>query len=195
MRFLRFPSVVKYQVLFGLVLCACLEAANASLLFSEYVEGSSLNKGLEIYNTDGVAMDLGALGCEIRGYQNGSATVSWQVNLTGTIAGQGTYVVADSGASFTGDQSATLPFNGDDAVELNCNGTRLDVIGQIGFDPGSEWGTGVVSTRDNTLRRVDTICMGDDNGGDAFDPSIEWNGFAQANDGKKIKNKQIGLMF
>ena len=33
-------------------------------------------------------------------------------------------------------------FNGDDAVVLRKGTTVLDVIGQIGFDPGTEWGTG-----------------------------------------------------
>ena len=55
----------------------------------------------------------------------------------------------------------------------------IDVIGQVGFDPGLEWGTGLVSTADNTLRRQGTVAGGDANGGDAFDPSIEWRGFAQ----------------
>lgn len=54
----------------------------------------------------------------------------------------------------------------------------LDVIGQVGFDPGTEWGTGLTSTADNTLRRKDSICAGDASGGDAFDPSLEWDGFA-----------------
>ena len=54
----------------------------------------------------------------------------------------------------------------------------IDAIGQIGFDPGSEWGTGLTSTADNTLRRKGTISAGDTNGSDAFDPSIEWDGFA-----------------
>ena len=54
----------------------------------------------------------------------------------------------------------------------------MDVIGQIGFDPGTEWGTGLESTADNTLRRKGSIEAGDTNGGDAFVPSAEWNGFA-----------------
>jgi uncharacterized protein len=53
------------------------------------------------------------------------------------------------------------------------------VIGQIGFDPGTEWGTGLVSTADNTLRRKDTVCAGDPDGSNAFDPSVEWDGYAQ----------------
>jgi hypothetical protein len=47
------------------------------------------------------------------------------------------------------------------------------VIGQIGFDPGSEWGSGLTSTADNTLRRKPSIEAGDPNGTDAFDPSIQ----------------------
>ena len=33
-------------------------------------------------------------------------------------------------------------FNGDDAVVLRKGTTVIDVIGQIGFDPGTEWGSG-----------------------------------------------------
>ena len=54
----------------------------------------------------------------------------------------------------------------------------LDVIGQIGSDPGSQWGTGLTSTADNTLRRKADICAGDPVGSDAFDPAVEWDGFA-----------------
>ena len=52
-------------------------------------------------------------------------------------------------------------FNGDDAIVLRKGTTVLDLIGQIGFDPGTEWGTGVTSTADNTLRRKPTITAGD----------------------------------
>ncbi|NEQ20819.1 MAG: ExeM/NucH family extracellular endonuclease [Microcoleus sp. SIO2G3] len=72
-------------------------------------------------------------------------------------------------------------FNGDDAIVLRkggTNGTIVDVIGQIGVDPGTEWGTGLTSTADNTLRRKSSITMGDTNPNDAFDPSVEWDGFA-----------------
>ncbi|HSE98588.1 MAG TPA: hypothetical protein VLD57_10015, partial [Blastocatellia bacterium] len=54
----------------------------------------------------------------------------------------------------------------------------IDVIGQIGFDPGTEWGSGLTSTADNTLRRKASISAGDPNGSDPFDPSVEWDGFA-----------------
>ena len=54
----------------------------------------------------------------------------------------------------------------------------IDSIGQIGFDPGTEWGTGLTSTADNTLRRKLLIEAGDANGSDLFDPAVEWDGFA-----------------
>ncbi len=105
------------------------------------------------------------------------------INLTGTVADGDVYVVAQSSANATilaqADQTnGSGWFNGDDAVVLRKGTTIIDVIGQIGFDPGTEWGTGLTSTADNTLRRKDTICAGDPNGSDVFDPSVEWEGFA-----------------
>lgn len=55
--------------------------------------------------------------------------------------------------------------------------TVVDVIGQVGVDPGSEWGSLDNSTRDNTIRRMESICQGDTNLSDSFDPGGEWNGF------------------
>ena len=44
----------------------------------------------------------------------------------------------------------------------------LDVIGQVGFDPVTEWGSGLGSTADNTLRRKATVTQGDTNPSDSF---------------------------
>ena len=169
-----------FLILGGIVLAG---HAAANVFISEYVEGSSLNKGIELYSTDPGGFDLAAAGCDIRGYQNGSATVSYTIALTGAIAPGGVYLLANPGAAFgagvTVDQTGDLQFNGDDAVALACGGSLVDVIGQIGFDPGSEWGTGNTSTANNTLRRKDTICSGDANGSDPFDPAVEWDGFPQ----------------
>ncbi len=69
-------------------------------------------------------------------------------------------------------------FNGNDAVVLRKGTTVIDVIGQIGFDPGTEWGSGLTSTADNTLAAKINCNAGDVIGSDAFDPSLEWDGFA-----------------
>ncbi len=175
-------------VILGLFMPAALaspaQAAPTELFFSEYIEGSSNNKALEIYNGTGAAIDLSTGGYIVQMFFNGSASAGLTINLTGTVAAGEVYVVAPTNANATilaqADQSAgTAWFNGDDAVVLRKGTTVIDVIGQIGFDPGTEWGTGLTSTADNTLRRKDTICAGDSNGSDVFDPSIEWEGFAQ----------------
>jgi uncharacterized protein len=155
-----------------------------SLFFSEYVEGSSNNKALEIYNGTGAAVDLAADGYEIQIYFNGSDVPLTIISLTGVIAQGGVYVVADDNADplilAKANQTSTASFfNGNDAVALMKGSTVIDVIGQIGFDPGAEWGAGNVSTQNNTIRRRPTVCAGDPNGADVFDPSIEWLGFAQ----------------
>ena len=69
-------------------------------------------------------------------------------------------------------------FNGDDAVVLLKGATVIDSIGQRGIDPGTEWGTGLTSTADNTLRRKAAVEAGDPDPNDAFDPAVQWDGFA-----------------
>lgn len=71
-------------------------------------------------------------------------------------------------------------FNVENLFDLDLNkGVMLDAIGQVGFDPGSEWGSGLVSTKDNTIRRKDSVCQGDTVETDAFDPAPEWDGFTK----------------
>jgi uncharacterized protein len=154
----------------------------AEPFFSEYIEGSSNNKALEIYNGTGAAVNLSAYRIEL--YSNGAASPSQSVTLSGTLANGDVFVVsrADADPAIVSVADAFSPsvinFNGDDAVVLRKGTTIIDVIGQIGFDPGTEWGIGLTSTADNTLRRKAAIQTGDTNGSDAFDPAVEWDGFA-----------------
>ena len=154
------------------------------LFFSEYIEGTSNNKALEIYNGTGAAINLASpVQYNVQMFFNGSATAGLTINLIGTVASGDVFVLAQSAANATilaqADQTnGSGWFNGDDAVALRRGTTIIDVIGQIGFDPGSEWGTGLTSTADNTLRRKCAITAGDTNGSDVFDPSIQWDGFA-----------------
>jgi uncharacterized protein len=162
---------------------AASAAAPTELFFSEYIEGSSNNKALEIYNGTGSAVDLAAGGYDVQMYFNGSATSSLTISLTGTVAAGDVFVLAQASASAAilaqADQTnGSGWFNGDDAIVLRKNTAFVDVIGQIGVDPGTEWGSGLTSTADNTLRRKAAVIAGDAKGSDAFDPSIEWDGFA-----------------
>jgi predicted extracellular nuclease len=153
------------------------------LFFSEYIEGSSNNKALEIYNGTGAAVDLAATGYSVQMFFNGSAAAGLTINLVGTVAAGDVFVLAQSSSAAAilaqADQTNGAGwFNGDDAVVLLRNGVVLDAIGQIGFDPGTEWGTGLVSTADNTLRRNLDVCNGDAIATDPFDPAAGWSGFA-----------------
>src|SRR3990172_1673261 len=160
-----------------------VSAAPTELFFSEYIEGSSNNKALEIYNGTGSAINLAANSYNVQMYFNGNVAAGLTINLSGTVANGDVFVLAQSSANATilaqADQTnGSGWFNGDDAVVLRKGAVILDVIGQIGFDPGTEWGTGLTSTADNTLRRKGTIEAGDANGSNAFVPSAEWDGFA-----------------
>lgn len=157
--------------------------AASDLFFSEYVEGSSNNKAVEIYNGTGVSINLTTGGYAVQFYFNGASTTVTTISLQGTLAAGDVFVLADSGAVQAildaADQSYGNFFNGDDAIVLKKGDAILDVIGQIGFDPGAQWGTGNTSTADNTIRRKSSLCAGDADGSNAFDPSAQWDGYAQ----------------
>jgi len=175
---------VRRILLFLAVAVLCVPMfAQSGVFISEYVEGSSNNKAIEIYNGTGAPLNVSNY--QIRMYFNGNPVSTLQITLAGVVAPGDVYVLAHSSASapiaaVANQFSGAGWYNGDDAVALYYvpSATFVDVVGQIGFDPGSQWGSGLTSTADNTLRRKATIVNGDPNGADAFDPSIEWDGFA-----------------
>jgi predicted extracellular nuclease len=168
----------------GLAPAAAL-AAPTDLFISEYVEGSSNNKAIEIFNGTGAPVNLATGGYLLQVYFNGASTAT-AFALTGTVASGDVFVFAHSGAAAAilaqADQTTGSGlFNGDDAIVLRSGGaagTVLDAIGQVGNDPGTEWGTGLTSTADSTLRRPDAAEAGDTGPTDPFDPATSWTGFA-----------------
>ncbi len=72
-------------------------------------------------------------------------------------------------------------FNGDDLITLTQNNQVIDSIGQFGVDPGSQWGNGEISTKDNTLRRISTELVADTNIDDPVDLTQFWQGFERNN--------------
>jgi predicted extracellular nuclease len=165
---------------------AASAAAPTDLFFSEYVEGTSNNKAVEIHNGTAMAVDLVAGAYVVQVYANGAASPTSTIALTGSVPVGDVRVIANSqaGAVVLGraqQTSGALSFNGNDAVVLRKGGSAgpiIDSIGQVGLDPGAEWGTGLASTMDNTLRRKTAVTSGDTTVNDAFDPSTEWEGFA-----------------
>lgn len=142
------------------------------LFFSEYIEGSSNNKAIEIYNPTSNAIDLS--GYSIERFNNGGITPSGTLNFpSGTMIAAGDVYVAGNSSADTSIliESDTLSsitfFNGDDAmILLNLsNGDTLDIIGEVGIDPGSGWPVGVGATNNFTLVRADSVHQGTTNWG------------------------------
>lgn len=161
----------------------CVASSIDDLFISEYLEGSGAdNKFLEIYNGTGATVDL--VGYDLVRYSNGSSTEGTALTFSsGTNISDGdVYVIGRSTALFTPDLVSTadaMSFNGDDALALRKGGVVIDVIGQIGNDPGSQWGSSPNTTADHTLVRKSSISSGDADGSDAFDPATEWDASAQ----------------
>jgi endonuclease I len=152
------------------------------LFISEYVEGTSNNKAIEIFNGTSGTIDLTTNAYKLEFYFNGATTAATTINLSGTINSGNVFIVASSLANSTilgvANQTSSFAFyNGNDAVVLKKGSIIVDVIGQVGFNPGTEWGSGLISTADNTLRRLETTTEGDTNPNDVFNPATEWIGY------------------
>ncbi len=165
------------------VLPAAASAQPSELFISEYVEGSSNNQAIEIYNGTGSAIDLGLAGYNVQMFFNGNPAAGLTVNLSGMVASGDVFILAQSAAdpailALADQTNGSGWFNGDDAVVLRKGSAVIDSLGQAGFDPGTEWGSGLVSTADNTLRRKTAVCQGDTSPGDVFAPATQWEGFA-----------------
>ena len=157
-------------------------------IISEYIEGSSSNKAIELYNGTGADIDLQSY--KVILYSNASITptqtLTWD---TETILANGdTYVIANASAiqgilDLADITSAVTYYNGDDALVLYEITTEGDVVqdsfGRLGEDPGTAWGSGDTATGEHTLVRKATVCQGDIIPDDEFEPSVEYNGFAQ----------------
>jgi predicted extracellular nuclease len=138
--------------------------APGRLFISEYIEGSGFNKAIELYNPGPGPADLGRY--SLRLFSNGSASPSQSVTLSGSLAAGATYVLCNSGidAAALGrcqtTNNAVINFNGDDALTLELDGAIVDQFGQVGFDPGTAWTDGGLSTLDRTLRRKPGVVQG-----------------------------------
>ena len=154
-------------------------AAGPNLFFSEYAEGSSNNKYLEIYNptTETISLDNYAF-VNTSGASSGSYEFWTNFASGATIAAGATYVVAHSSANETikaaADETRVLYHNGDDVQALvigsECGYTILDIIGDFyedgaANDPGDGWTVAGVAdaTKDHTLVRKASATTGNAN--------------------------------
>lgn len=176
-------KIASLLALFFLLSISAL-AQPTDLFISEYVEGSSFNKALELYNGTNASIDMTTGQYILEVYFNGSLS-STSLALTGTVVSGGVFILAHPSATLGVTPNVTttvVNFNGDDAIVIRKGGGSgpvVDVIGQVGFDPGTQWGLNDTATLDRTLRRKISVCQGDINTSNLFYTEPEWDGFPQ----------------
>ncbi len=129
------------------------EVFSSELFISEYVEGTSFNKALEIVNLTGETIDLEAEGYSIKKQSNGAGNWMSELTLSGSLEHNEVFVIAnelaeDSGIVGNANQlktGAPMDFNGNDPVGLFKNDMLIDIVGE--HDDPEDFG------KDVTLRR------------------------------------------
>lgn len=137
------------------------EPGNADLFISEYVEGSSNNKYIEIYNPTNETIDLSSYSLDL----NTNGGESWSKDgggfssyseLSGTIGAKSTIVYKHAEAAiFEGEATicGAANFNGNDPVGLFKNGTLIDIVGTFYYGGKTDF------AKDVTLRRKSTVTV------------------------------------
>ena len=137
------------------------------LFFSEYVDGSTFSKGLELYNPSATeTADLSEY--TVKTFNNGSAVANHEVSLTGTLAPGEVYTIVNPSAvpelvAVADLLNDVTLFNGNDATTLERNGTVVDVLGEVGVNPGSGWPVNDITMLHNTLVRIPQVTTGSPN--------------------------------
>ncbi len=152
-------------------------SAQNELVISEYIEGSSNNKAIELCNPSSSDVNLSTESYVLQVYANGASTPFSTIALTGTVPAGGSFVLANpsaaSGILTKADQtSGSVTFNGDDAVVLRkggATGTVADSYGQVGVQ--TDFGTNKTYRKKSCgIRDVVTT--------DAFDRTVQYDEFA-----------------
>ncbi|WP_278385859.1 lamin tail domain-containing protein, partial [Alteromonas mediterranea] len=144
-----------------------------SVYISEYIEGGSFNKAIELFNSSTQPVSLS--GYELVLLSNGDTADADRkvLALEGEIpaGGVATFAHADADALLTSGStlsSFVINFNGDDYVELVYNGQVVDALGTYGVR--TNWG------KDVTLVRKSSVTGGNANRNPAF-TTDEWDSF------------------
>ena len=133
------------------------------LIISEYVEGTSNNKALEIHNPTPFDVDLTPYVVEV--YNNGSQVPIQSLDLEGVLAAGGVTVLGNPQATAAiVNQSQVLStvtwFNGNDPIVLRKDGEIIDMMGTIGVDPMGAWAVGEGAMAEYTLVRKPDVGQG-----------------------------------
>lgn len=167
----------------SLALLGCASPAYAQLMFSQYIDGSSNRKGLEIYNPDASTVNLADY--EIRQFNNGEAVKFNRFILQGSLASKAKFVIGRSELKAEigdlVDQVAGLSYNGDDALVLLYKGTAIDRFGRVGEQPTKGWGTSTSSIQNSfeRLKKSNDVLSIDPKA--PFELESEWSNWSDRN--------------
>ncbi|WP_061810415.1 S-layer homology domain-containing protein [Rossellomorea vietnamensis] len=145
------------------------------LIISEYIEGSSNNKAIELYNGTGLDINLDNYSLEL--YINGDKTNKRSMQLSGTLSNGEVLVISNKQASTAIlakaniQDSTVTSFNGNDPITLNKGDTVIDSIGQVG--------SSATFASEVTLLRKDSVFTGDSDETNDFEPSVDWSALPQ----------------
>jgi len=139
-------------------------AGATDLIISEYIEGSSNNKAIEIANFTGQTINLS--GYTLTVYFNGNSSPNILATLPNIdLPNNQVWVIVSSNATpalllYANQTGGIGWFNGNDAVVLRKDGTDIDIFGTIGCNPGKAWAEAGIQTNDVTLVRRNRIFNG-----------------------------------
>jgi endonuclease I len=140
------------------------------LFFSEYIEGSSYNKGLEIANFTGSSVNLSDY--SVMKQTNGSGSWTGELSLSGSLSNAEVFVIVNSSAASAMQaeadlisSSSALSFNGNDPIGLFKNGQLIDLIGN--FNSSSSFGQNTTLIRKENVTEPNTSYS-----------TSEWDGYA-----------------
>lgn len=132
------------------------EPSTGELFISEYVEGSSYNKYIEIYNPTSQSIDLSSYVLKLE--QDGKGTWTKEATLSGSLASKSVIIYKNSQATaYTGEaivNNDVINFNGNDPVGLFKNGELIDLFGASSETPGQAVAD---FAKDITFRRKATV--------------------------------------
>lgn len=142
------------------------------LVISEYVEGSSNNKAIEIYNGTGAPVSLDGVVYHLYSNANTTSNASYAFPAVDLADGD-VFVVVNPSYTLGGDVDATsgaISFNGNDALEIvAADGTVIDSFKQAGAE--------INNAANVTLRRTDFTRDTDIT--DPYDIDASWEAFGQ----------------
>lgn len=182
---------IKPQILsLSLVLMGCSFSAHAQLMFSQYIDGTSNKKGLEIYNPDSSTANLADY--EVQQFTNGSIKKSATFQLQGSLASKAKYIIGRTelqaviGTKVS--QVAGLAFNGDDTLVLFYKGTPIDRFGRVSEDPGAGWGISFNSSGNSLSRTRTSNNVTSIDPASTFDLESEWSKWSGRDDFSQYLN-------